>query len=108
MRSYTRNLNPNILRNNPKIYSNCEKCGYFLAIHQHHHYKNYKCPKCKTEFDILHKWLKSGTDYLRSQNFKIAIDFFKKALEINPVQPDVLNRLGVCYHSIKNYEQSKI
>ena len=68
----------------------------------------YKCPKCKTEFDILNKWLKSGNDYLKSQNYKTAIEFFKKALEINPEHPDVLNNIGVCYFNLKNYQQSKI
>ena len=95
------------IRGSPKIYSSCENCGYILAIHQHHHYKNYKCPKCKTEFDILDKWLNCGIDYLKSQNFKIAIEFFKKALEINPEHHDVLNNIGVCYFSLKNYEQSR-
>ncbi len=95
------------MRNGPKIYSSCENCGYILAIHQHHYYKNYKCPKCNTEFDILNKWLISGSDYLKKYNSRIAIEFFKKALEIDSENPEVLNNIGVCYFNLKNYEQSR-
>ena len=96
-----------LIRNGPKIYSSCEDCGYIIAIHQNHYYRNNKCPKCKSEFDVLIKWLKSGNDFLMNQKFKIAIQFYKKALELKKEHPDALNNIGVCYFNLKNYEQSR-
>jgi len=94
------------LRNNPKIYSSCESCGYILPIHQHHICNNNLCPNCKTEFDIIKKWLVAGLNYLKIEKYNESIAFSKKVLEINPKHHDTLNNIGVCYIELKNYEEA--
>ena len=94
------------LRNNPRIYSSCETCGYILPIHQHHSYHNNKCPSCRTEFDIIKKWLIAGLNCRNIEKYNESIAFSNEVLKINPKHHDALNNIGVCYFELKNYEES--
>ncbi len=89
------------------LFSSCSNCGFLIPTHNHHLLKNNICPKCKVEFNLIDKWASSGIAFLNNEDFEIAIPFFEKILEINPLHQATLNNLGGCYLGLKKFKKSE-
>lgn len=48
-----------------------------------------------------------GDLYTDMYEHKIAIDYYKKAVKLNPSDYDVYNKLGICYEKIRDYSSAK-
>ena len=88
------------------VFSSCLKCGFLIPIHNHHRLKNNRCPKCSNEFNLINIWTSSALTFFNNEEYEIAIPFFEKILEINPLHQATLNNLGSCYIGLKKFEKA--
>ena len=62
----------------------------------------------KQKNDILVvNYTTEGQGYLKKNNDSKALEFFQKALKIDPVNPDTMQNLAFYYYSSGNYQQAK-
>jgi tetratricopeptide (TPR) repeat protein len=48
-----------------------------------------------------------GTCYFNLNEFKLAIEYFKRVLQIKEI-PDVYNNIGICYINLKDYKEAEL
>ena len=81
-----------------------EEEGDVLTAHQHYQAAIAAYSKAHPMTAIV--WNKMGIDYQMMFNSKDAMRCYKESLQIDPLNPEVINNLATVYVSLKDYSQA--
>lgn len=85
---------------------NSIKLGNFIDQGLKNHPNDSTLVKQKNDILIL-DYTKKGQDYFKSNNLKASLEFYQKALKLDPNNADTMQNLAFYYYSAGKYEEAK-